>query len=189
MQQVGTDTYMSETCIVWLTTEGVTHYSLLPRTPVGIIEEVVNTNLMGSIYAAKAFSKTIIGSRTSADQRHVRREGCIINISSALAFRGGSGSSVYAASKAGMIGFTKALAEEFGPRGIRVNAIAPGYIDTDMVSGKTGGSKPSKTDDYIFGRLTVSRYGCRSKRTDASEDRCETDGHARGSGKCSGISC
>lgn len=61
--------------------------------------------------------------------------GCIINISSALAHRGGAGSSVYAASKAGVIGFTKALAEEMGSRHIRSNAIAPGYIDTDMVAG------------------------------------------------------
>lgn len=62
--------------------------------------------------------------------------GCIINVSSALAHRGGSGSTVYAASKAGLVGFTKALAEELGPKGIRCNAIAPGYISTDMVSGK-----------------------------------------------------
>lgn len=62
--------------------------------------------------------------------------GCIINISSALAHRGGSGSTIYAASKAGVIGFTKALAEEVGSRNIRCNAIAPGLIETDMVSGR-----------------------------------------------------
>lgn len=61
--------------------------------------------------------------------------GCIVNISSALAHRGGAGSTVYAASKAGMLGFTKALAEELGPRGIRTCAVCPGYIETDMVSG------------------------------------------------------
>jgi NAD(P)-dependent dehydrogenase (short-subunit alcohol dehydrogenase family) len=57
--------------------------------------------------------------------------GSIINISSGLAFRGGKGSTVYAASKAGVIGFTKALAEELAPK-IRVNAVAPGYVETDM---------------------------------------------------------
>lgn len=61
--------------------------------------------------------------------------GCIVNISSALAHRGGAGSTVYAASKAGILGFTKALAEELGPRGIRTCAVCPGYIETDMVSG------------------------------------------------------
>jgi 3-oxoacyl-[acyl-carrier protein] reductase len=60
--------------------------------------------------------------------------GSIINVSSGLAFRGGNGSTVYAASKAGIIGFTKSLAQELAPR-IRVNAIAPGYVDTDMTKG------------------------------------------------------
>lgn len=80
----------------------------------------------------------------------LRKGGSIINISSAMAHRGGSGSTVYAASKAGVIGFTKALAQELGPRGIRCNSIAPGYIETDMVSGKL----PSVTLDmkrFIFG--------------------------------------
>ena len=60
--------------------------------------------------------------------------GSIINISSGLAYRGGKGSTVYAASKAGVLGFTKSLAQELAPR-IRVNAIAPGYVDTDMTKG------------------------------------------------------
>ena len=62
--------------------------------------------------------------------------GNIINISSGLAFRGGKGSTIYAASKAGILGFTKSLAQELAPR-IRVNAIAPGYVDTDMTKGAT----------------------------------------------------
>jgi 3-oxoacyl-[acyl-carrier protein] reductase len=60
--------------------------------------------------------------------------GSIINISSGLAFRGGRGSTIYAASKAGIIGLTKSLAEELAPR-VRVNAIAPGFIYTDMTKG------------------------------------------------------
>jgi 3-oxoacyl-[acyl-carrier protein] reductase len=60
--------------------------------------------------------------------------GSIINVSSGLAFGGGKGSTIYAASKAGIIGFTKSLAQELAPR-IRVNAIAPGYVDTDMTKG------------------------------------------------------
>ncbi|KAM3079565.1 hypothetical protein ACMFMG_005980 [Clarireedia jacksonii] len=61
-----------------------------------------------------------------------QREGCIINISSLLGMKGGKGSAAYAASKAGVLGLTRALAAELGPAGIRVNAIVPGYIETDM---------------------------------------------------------
>lgn len=77
--------------------------------------------------------------------------GCIVNISSALAHRGGAGSTVYAASKAGILGFTKALAEELGPRGIRSCAVCPGYIETDMVAGMS--------DD--FRKRIIDRTGTR----------------------------
>lgn len=67
-----------------------------------------------------------------------RKKGCIINISSVLGLRGVKGTSVYAATKAGVVGFTKSLAVELGSRNIRVNAICPGLVDTAMADDVTG---------------------------------------------------
>jgi 3-oxoacyl-[acyl-carrier protein] reductase len=66
-----------------------------------------------------------------------RGSGCILNISSVNAVRGNAGVAVYSATKAALDGFTRALARELGPRNVRVNSLAPGYFDSDMVSGLT----------------------------------------------------
>jgi 3-oxoacyl-[acyl-carrier protein] reductase len=95
--------------------------------------------------------------------------GSIINVSSGLAFRGGKGSTIYAASKAGIIGFTKSLAQELAPR-IRVNAIAPGYVDTDMTKGLFSApisprgrelttDFPDKMRDALISKIGMGRFG------------------------------
>ncbi|KAJ3063516.1 hypothetical protein HDU98_000694 [Podochytrium sp. JEL0797] len=83
-----------------------------------------------------------------------RRKGCIINISSVLGLRGVEGTSVYSASKAGVVGFTQSLAKELGPRGIRVSAIAPGFIETDMTANMT----PEKRQLYLQ-KTPLGRFG------------------------------
>jgi NAD(P)-dependent dehydrogenase (short-subunit alcohol dehydrogenase family) len=95
--------------------------------------------------------------------RLIQVPGSIINISSGLAFRGGKGSTVYSASKAGVLGFTKSLAQELAPR-IRVNAVAPGYVDTDMTKGMPpcdiiDVGFPGKMREALISKIGVGRFG------------------------------
>ena len=103
---------------------GVTRDGLLMRMSDADWDTVLNTNLKGAFLVTKAFSRTMIKART----------GRIINISSVIGLIGNAGQCNYAASKAGLIGFTQSCAKEFAGRGITVNAIAPGFIQTDMTS-------------------------------------------------------
>ncbi len=86
------------------------------------LERMLDVNLLAALLLAKECSRWMLA------QRH----GCILNISSIIALRGFSGLAGYAATKAGMIGMTYSLARELGPRNIRVNALAPGYLETEM---------------------------------------------------------
>ena len=86
-------------------------------------ENVMKTNLFGPFYLSKICAKKMLQNRN----------GCIVNISSLAGQTGNAGQSNYAASKAGLIALTKTMAMELGPRGIRVNAVAPGLIDTEMI--------------------------------------------------------
>jgi 3-oxoacyl-[acyl-carrier protein] reductase len=103
---------------------GVTRDGLLMRMSDTDWDTVLNTNLKGAFFFTKAFF------RTFAKQR----AGRIINISSVIGLIGNAGQSNYAASKAGLIGFTQSVAREIAGRGVTVNAIAPGFIETDMTS-------------------------------------------------------
>jgi 3-oxoacyl-[acyl-carrier protein] reductase len=103
---------------------GVTRDGLLMRMSDEDWDTVLDTNLKGAFFFTKAFS------RAFAKQR----SGRIINISSVIGLIGNPGQSNYAASKAGLIGFTQSVAREFASRGVTANAIAPGFIETDMTS-------------------------------------------------------
>ena len=104
---------------------GVTRDGLLMRMSDADWDTVIDTNLKGAFLVTKAFF------RTFAKQR----AGRIINITSVIGLIGNGGQSNYAASKAGLIGFTQSVAKELAGRGVTVNAIAPGFIETDMTSG------------------------------------------------------
>jgi 3-oxoacyl-[acyl-carrier protein] reductase len=101
---------------------GVTRDGLVMRMSDADWDDVLNTNLKGAFSVTKAFSRFFLK----------QRSGRVINISSVIGLMGNAGQCNYAASKAGLIGFTKACAREFASRGITVNALAPGFIETDM---------------------------------------------------------
>ena len=103
---------------------GVTRDGLLMRMDDADWDTVLNTNLKGAFLITKAFSRAMLKART----------GRVINISSVIGLIGNAGQCNYAASKAGLIGFTQSCAREFAARGVTVNAIAPGFIETDMTA-------------------------------------------------------
>ena len=103
---------------------GVTRDGLLMRMSDADWDTVLDTNLKGAFLVTKAFSRAMIKARA----------GRIVNISSVIGLIGNAGQCNYAASKAGLIGFTQSAAKELAGRGITVNAIAPGFIETDMTA-------------------------------------------------------
>lgn len=101
---------------------GITKDNLLIRMKTEDFEEVLDVNLKGSFLCTKAVARAMMK----------KKYGKIINITSVVGLVGNAGQSNYSASKAGVIGFTKSMAKELASRGIRVNAVAPGFIDTEM---------------------------------------------------------
>ncbi|MEN9743203.1 MAG: 3-oxoacyl-[acyl-carrier-protein] reductase [Bacteroidota bacterium] len=101
---------------------GITRDTLLLRMTEEQWDEVINTNLKSAFNLTKAVQKPMLKARS----------GSIINMSSVVGVKGNAGQANYAASKAGLIGFTKSIAAELGSRNIRCNAIAPGFIETEM---------------------------------------------------------
>jgi 3-oxoacyl-[acyl-carrier protein] reductase len=107
-------------------------------------QRVVAVNLLGTFYCTKYAGKIMMKNRY----------GRIVNISSVVGIAGNSGQSNYAASKAGIIGFTKSIAKELATRNITVNAIAPGYIKTDMTDRLS-----EKQKENILSRVPLGRLG------------------------------
>jgi 3-oxoacyl-[acyl-carrier protein] reductase len=107
---------------VLINNAGITKDNLLMRMSEEDFDKVIDTNLKSVFNMTKAVQRTLLK----------QRQGSIINMSSVVGVKGNAGQTNYAASKAGMIGFTKSVALELGSRNIRCNAIAPGFIETEM---------------------------------------------------------
>jgi 3-oxoacyl-[acyl-carrier protein] reductase len=132
---------------------GVTRDGLLMRMSEEDWDTVLNTNLKGAFFFTKAFF------RTFAKQR----AGRIINISSVIGLIGNPGQANYAASKAGLIGFTQSVARELAGRGVTVNAIAPGFIETDMTSELNEELKAN-----ILKQIPLGKFGSANDIADAA---------------------
>ena len=122
---------------------GITRDNILLRMKEDEWEDIINTNL-SSLYK---MSKSVLRGMIK------KRSGRIISITSVVGAMGNAGQSNYAAAKAGMIGFTKSLAREVGVRGITVNAVAPGFIETDMTSNLPDEQKEALASQIPMGRL------------------------------------
>ena len=123
---------------------GITKDNLILRMSEADFDSVINVNLKGTFNVTKNIVPIMMK----------QKSGRIINLSSVVGVSGNAGQSNYSASKAGIIGFTKSLAKELGSRNILVNAIAPGFIDTDMTKGLT-----SEIKENINKQIPLKRMG------------------------------
>jgi len=122
---------------------GVTEDNLVVRLSDGDWDRVLDTNLKGAFHTIRAAARGMMR----------RRDGRIINITSVVGITGNKGQANYAASKAGLIGLTKAVAKELASRGILCNAVAPGFIETDMTAAMTEAARAELAGSIPLGRL------------------------------------
>ena len=132
---------------------GITRDNILLRMKEDEWEDIINTNLSSIFKMSKSVLRGMIK----------KRSGRIISITSVVGAMGNAGQSNYAAAKAGIIGFTKSLAREVGARGVTVNAIAPGFIETDMTD-----SLPDDQKNFLVSQIPLGRLGTAKEVAEAA---------------------
>ena len=143
VQKIGAQIFQDFTKIdILVNNAGVTRDGLAMRMSIEDWDAVINTNLGGAFNFTQAIVRAMIK----------QRSGRIINITSVIGLIGNAGQTNYAASKAGLIGFTKSLARELASRSITVNAIAPGFITTDMTAGLSDEIKKTIQSQIALGK-------------------------------------
>lgn len=125
---------------------GISRDGLLLRYSAEEWDQTLNTNLRGAFTTSQTVARSMLK----------QRRGSIIHISSVIALMGNAGQVAYAAAKAGLLGLTKSMAKELAGRNIRVNAIAPGYVDTDMTSEMSAEMKEALLKSIPLGRVGTS---------------------------------
>ena len=122
---------------------GVTRDNILLRLKDEDWDEVINVNLKGAFNMTRALARGMMK----------RKDGAIVNVTSVVGLIGNAGQTNYAASKSGLLGFTKSVARELASRGVRCNAVAPGFINTDMTAELSEDAVATLADQIPLGRL------------------------------------
>ena len=144
------ETFVSDVLKTWgridilVNNAGITRDGLLMRMTEEDFDQVLDTNLKGAFHMMRFVSRQMLK----------QRYGRIINMASVVGIAGNAGQANYAASKAGIVGLTKSLAREVAPRGVTVNAVAPGFIVTDMTD-----AVPEKVKESVLGNIPERRFG------------------------------
>lgn len=146
---------------------GITKDNLLMRMKSDDFDSVINTNLKGTFYLTKAITKLMMKSR----------KGSVVNITSVIGQTGNAGQANYAASKAGVVAFSKSIALELGSRNVRINCIAPGFIETDMTEVLSPEVKQKIMDKIPLQRMGSSKEVAEAVKFLLSDQSSYITGH------------